>query len=309
MLVLGVTMDVFRFLGFGNKLTGQAEVKLLDERLITVNYERRTYFLRTCLFFIATSLVPSLAWSNEYALIVDNNAQVCQQMLKLYNSDVNKYGYIKYNQHEEFNWPQWEEKTIQLRPPGAPTVAEDIDVKIAMFDINNDSKYEAVVFSKGSVGSVPTDNFEVFRMQDLQLLDSVIDGNVFYSKALLKLDSSDGVPFKIENINKKDFKKLPGELKKYMEASKARGNDYEVFVDPPQKIHFLKLTGKIFVSFEEFSNDEYLSQIRESVGFNKGVRINKKTQYNIISKFNTDNTVDLQCLYFRNNKSTTRRSN
>lgn len=41
-LVLGVTiMNVFGFLGFGNTLTWQEEVKLLDGRVITVTQKRR----------------------------------------------------------------------------------------------------------------------------------------------------------------------------------------------------------------------------------------------------------------------------
>lgn len=40
-LIVGISMDAFGFLGFGNTLTWQEEVKLLDGRVITVTQKRR----------------------------------------------------------------------------------------------------------------------------------------------------------------------------------------------------------------------------------------------------------------------------
>lgn len=40
-VIVGISMDAFGFLGFGNTLTWQEEVKLLDGRVITVTQKRR----------------------------------------------------------------------------------------------------------------------------------------------------------------------------------------------------------------------------------------------------------------------------
>ncbi|MBU2591144.1 MAG: hypothetical protein KKC21_03880, partial [Nitrospinae bacterium] len=49
----------------------------------------------------------------KYVLIMSKDDNLCGHMLNLYNRDLDKYGEVRYNEHEEFNWIKWEDKTLK----------------------------------------------------------------------------------------------------------------------------------------------------------------------------------------------------
>lgn len=128
---------------------------------------------------------------SEYVIVMSKNDCLCQHMLKLYNSDIRNYGQVKYKHHQEFNWPKGEHKKISIAPPGYPIGSPfHQDAKIAFFDINNDSRDEAIVYKEGSVSGSPTDDYDVFSYGDIGMLNETVDGRVYYRKRLKGFSSS-----------------------------------------------------------------------------------------------------------------------
>ena len=119
---------------------------------------------KRALFVLILISLSSAGFGDEYSLVMSKDDCLCKHMLRLYNTDIKKYDKVKYELHKEFNWLKWEDKTINIAPPGEPIgVTVDVDAKIAYFDINNDSKDEAIVYSVGSISNFPTDDYDIFK--------------------------------------------------------------------------------------------------------------------------------------------------
>lgn len=145
-----------------------------------------------CLLSIMLLHSPTMAWADEYVPIMSKEDNVCQHMLSLYNADLRRYGEVKYKQHKEFNWIKWKEKKIKLKPAGAPEEVVDVDAKIAVFDINNDSKDEAIIYHESMLFNRPMDVYDIFKTGDLVMLDNIVDGKTYYSKSQKSFDSHFG---------------------------------------------------------------------------------------------------------------------
>lgn len=237
--------------------------------------------MRRIFLILILVLLPSICLSDEFVLVMSKEDNLCQHMLKLYNEDLKKYGKIKYDEHEEFNWIKWEEKQIRLRPPSYPQNIEEIHARITFFDINNDLKNDVIVHRESMLSSQPMDVYEIFRYEDLEMLNEIIDGSKYYTKTLKSFDSNAGVPVNIYDLSKADIKKLPERMKDYIAAAKKRGDKVIFYVDG-DKINYLKHNNRFYISYEESNDHTYHGD---------------GGQYSIISELLQDNTLKNQCLY------------
>ena len=240
----------------------------------------------------------SAAWADEYVLVMSKDDNVCQHMLKLYNADLKKYGRVMYEKHEEFNWIKWEKKAIRIRPAFAPSMIEIEPSEIALFDINNDTRDEAIIYSESMLSGHPLDLYEIFRTDDLPMLDDVVDGKIYSSKRQKSFDSNEAPPLNLYEITDSGLRKLPKRMRFFISATKARGDNFGYFVGSSSKINFIKYHDRYYIAF------------RGPMSLAPGERHDKMGQYSIISELQQDNTFKHQCLYLiKKAKPTNRRTN
>jgi hypothetical protein len=276
--------------------------------------------MRKVILLLVLLLLPSICLADEYVLVMSKEDNVCQHMLKLYNDDLKKNGEVKYDEHREFNWIRWEEKGIQRIPASGPPSMR-INAKIALFDINNDSKDEVIIYSEGSLSNSPTDDYDIFRYDDLAILNEIVDGRIYYEKRLKGFSSAQGVPINVYDLSEADIKKLLEKMKLGIEATKKRGEKDEYFVKAGNKINFLKFKNRFYITFEERSNAETLAMALDRFyregGNEKTSRrsnewlvegFNDLEKYALVSEYQKDNTLKTQCLYFKKDKPAKRRA-
>jgi uncharacterized protein len=85
----------------------------------------------------------------HYKLVMSKDAKLCNAMLGLYNEDMKSIGRIKYEEHEIFSNIKWVND-------------DDLDLKHAIFDINNDGKKELVIESTRGYHGIENDHFVIF---------------------------------------------------------------------------------------------------------------------------------------------------
>lgn len=264
-----------------------------------------------CLFFAALVVfIPAVGCGGEYALVISKNHCLCQHLLHLYNNDIRQFGEVRYSLHKEFNWPEWKHQTISIVGVGGVSYVQDAE--IALFDINNDSRNEAIVHTEPSLSNSPTDQYDIFDYGDIAILNETVDGRVYYKKVLKSFSSADGVPVNIFDLREEDLKELPEELRFTLEAAKKRGEKHISLGDAVVKINFLRLENRVFLTFEERSNAEMLAmalhRFYEEGGDPKTSRrsnqwlvdgFNELAKYSIVSEYQKDNTLSNQCLFVR----------
>lgn len=97
---------------------------------------------------------------HQYKLIMSKDDKVCKHMLNLYNEDMKKYGYEKYDEHEEFNAIPWRETVKSVRQEGDKKIYRPM--KAAFFDFNNDGKNELVIKSTTFLHGYDADSLYIF---------------------------------------------------------------------------------------------------------------------------------------------------
>jgi len=233
--------------------------------------------------------LSSISFADEYVLIMSKNDSLCQNMRQIYNADLRQYGKIKYKMHKEFDWLKWKNKEITLRPPSAPEKCEvcnmNIDAKIAQFDINNDSKDEAVIYSQSMLYGYNIDVYDVFRIDDLKMLDEVVNGEIYYNKTIYSFDSNNGISQNIYEISDDGLKKLPARMRYFINDSKYLNRNEEYFVGGPLKINFVQFKNNFYIAFDG------------PISLSPGESQDKVGNYSIISKLEQNNKLDNQCLY------------
>jgi len=229
--------------------------------------------------------MPSLGFADEYVLVMSKDDNVCQHMLKLYNDDLKKYGSVQYKLHSEFNWIRWMDKKIKLRPATYPNAVWDIDAKTVLFDINNDSQEELIVYSESTLSNYEVYIYDIFPSKYLSALDGIIDSKKYYSNVLKSLNSNDGTPQNVYDISEAGLAKLPNKMKTHIDSVKARGDKYEYFVGGQQNINFVKF------------NDRFYIELEGPRGIGPNEKYSSVEHYCIISEYKQDNTLNNQCLY------------
>ncbi len=142
------------------------------------------------IFIILTAAVlifPLTCWSDEYVLVMSKNNDLCLHMLKLYNTDLNDYGYVKYNEHEEYKKIIWEEKSFFV-PARTQPILEG-PMWISKFDINNDNNVELVVKTgKDPVNGIDMDVIFIFKKGDtIYFIDNAVNAHIL-GNAISKID-------------------------------------------------------------------------------------------------------------------------
>lgn len=254
--------------------------------------------MKKILFALVLILLSSVCFADEYVTVMCKKETLCQHMLKLYNEDLKKYGKVKYEHHKEFNWIKWEDKGIRLRPASEPTVVGGISAKIALFDINNDSKDEVIFYHPSMQSNQPIDVYDIFPCEVLTMLKEkkIIDGETLFSKIMNHFTSSDGIPVNVYDINEQNIKKLSKNMQEFIVGTKERGDKDEYFVGLAQKVIFLKFNNRYYIVFEG------------PRGIGPGEDWEKVEKYSVISEYQQDNTLKHQCLYLiKKDKSSNKR--
>ena len=243
--------------------------------------------MKKVLFLLFLFFLSSISFADEYVLVMSKEDNVCQHMLKLYNDDLKQYGQVRYDQHKEFNWIRWQDKGIRLRPASNPKATTGISAKIALFDINNDSKEEAIVYHPSTQSDRPIDVYDVFPCDVLTMLNEndIVDGETLFSRRMKGFLSSHGIPVNVYDISEENVKKLPEEMQSSIVYIKARGDKYEYYVGWGHRVDFVKLKDRFYIAFDGYPSIGP-KQSYEEVG-----------HYSIISEYQQDNTLNHQCLY------------
>jgi len=207
-------------------------------------------------------------------------------MQKIYNDDLKKFGCVQYKLHSEFNWLKWMDKKIQLRPAASPNTVIDMDAKIALFDINNYFKEELIVHTESTLSNYGVDIYDIFPSKYFSKLNKIIDGKKYYSNVLKSLNSNDGTPLNVYDIDEENLKLIPKRMRSFVESAKARGDKYEYFIGGQQNINFIKFNDRIYIEFKG----------PRSVGPNE--KYSSVEHYCIVSESKQDNTLNNQCLFF-----------
>jgi hypothetical protein len=99
----------------------------------------------------------SVAWAGKeaYKMVMSQDKELCQNVLKLFNADMKRYKAIRYDD-DIFQVINWKSFTIE-----EPTYGCDF-LSSAVFDINNDGTSDLVVKSRGCLRGELSDSFYVF---------------------------------------------------------------------------------------------------------------------------------------------------
>jgi uncharacterized protein len=162
-----------------------------DERMIKsqkqwLRNERNACRNAECLKKAYETQIKELASSfrgDEYVLVMSKDDCVCQHMLKIYNKDLNKYGEIRYDQHEEFKAIKWEKQKSYFEP--GESRKED-DILISKFDINNDGSPEIIIKDEHrTLNSMDSDAIYIFSEKDFaDFKDKIVINEGFAKKAI-----------------------------------------------------------------------------------------------------------------------------
>jgi hypothetical protein len=136
---------------------------------------------------------------NKYVLAMSKNDDVCGHMLRIFNDDLQKYGDIRFNKHNEFNILRWEKKPryrINEKSNNIEVIGTDL---YSLFDINNDRRKEIVLWSRDSgLKGIPSDKIFVFSTKYKSDFSKGVEHTISqYSKASVILGGAfDREPFR-----------------------------------------------------------------------------------------------------------------
>jgi hypothetical protein len=142
---------------------------------------------------------------------MSKNDDICGHMLKIFNEDLQKYGDIKFNQHDEFTAIKWEKKRrYRINEKGE----KDYDDKgirgtdlFSIFDINNDMAREVVVKSyDNGLRGIPSDRINVFPEDDAESFkDGIEASEKTYSKIMAGFGIIGRAPFSNNTYSLKEI--------------------------------------------------------------------------------------------------------
>ncbi len=153
---------------------------------------------RILLAILIFVFLSSISFADEYVLVMSKDDNVCQQMLKIYNDDLKKYGGIEYKLHKEFSTITWEEKKCYSLDKGFKHYA---DVLMSKFDINNDGDREIVIKEESvSIRGIEGQSIYFFRKEDSEYFKGdEFDMSVF-RRANGKLKTTVGDSYELKEL-------------------------------------------------------------------------------------------------------------
>lgn len=228
-------------------------------------------------------LLPSVALAMQYELLMSQDDELCHHVVDIYNADTKKYGHIKYDTHEEYNWIKWRDMTLYVVPsgyPNSPPMA--ISAKIAVFDINNDLSNEAIVHDVVSMSNNLVDSYTVYKAESIHLLEATIDASTNGKIMLFNIGS---IPVDVTLLKKSSLKKISPAMQHFVAAAIRRNDKYEYFVEINEHIRFLSAMGKYYVVVEG----------RRSVNYR--AKYSNAEHYGMVVEYKTNNSPSCVCLY------------
>jgi hypothetical protein len=230
----------------------------------------KKYLLIVLLILICTSV----AFADEYVLIMSKDDNVCQYMHKLYNEDLKKYGEVRYDRHKEFNAIEWEDKNYYKISYGKKEYLDRMAL-ISRFDINGDGKEETVVKWAGSYKGISSDHFYYFKNEDASLFkEDAFDVAILFNKAARSIGS--GARYAYE------LKELPQFL--YIGISDKEAKTYYSL-------------GKYLYIHPFYFNGTYYLNIKDEVP--SDIKRIYSGKFQVISKFTKDNQPKDVCYFIK----------
>lgn len=230
------------------------------------------------LFFIIFTvlLFASQAYADHYLLVMSKNDQVCQQMYKLYNTDMQEHGNIAFENHEEYNWLKWDYdinlyntyQNMEIPAYDNPNIGG-----IASFDINNDENNETVLFERMFLSGILHDTISFFHLD-------------FYRKFKEKLNTKDLPPNRhtFPSTQQHNVMELPTQ---------------KIFDSLGDKIHLMLSVGTFSYVRPLKIDSQYFISIFASEGQDRIALPLEKTNVILISKYNENNNMQNVCYFIR----------
>jgi uncharacterized protein YecT (DUF1311 family) len=171
---LGLSRDV-------NKLREQQREWLNERNKKCVNmHGHNAYTEEICLSYAYKSRIrepiEQYRELDGYTLLLNNDLQLCQHMLKLFTDDLRHY-LRGNNEHEEFDAVPWRPVRIIYSADGKERY---LDARGANFDFNNDGVSDFVVKSHAQLSGIPADSIAVF-MGDAAGMSDYVGSEEFYN--------------------------------------------------------------------------------------------------------------------------------
>ena len=216
--------------------------------------------------------IPTLGFADEYVLVMSKDDNVCQQMLKIYNDDLKKYGEIKYDFHKEFSTITWEKKKFYFLDNGFKHYA---DVLMSKFDINNDGDKEIVIKDESvSIRGIEGHSIYFFRKEDSEYFEGDEFDVTVFRRAIGKLTTTVGDSY--------ELKQLPQFL-------------YLGIGDKEAKSYY---TLGIYIYLHPFFfKENYYLDMNDHVPFDsKGIYSNN---FSVILKYTGDNQINDTCYFLK----------
>lgn len=227
---------------------------------------------RILLLILISVFLSSISFADEYVLVMSKDDNVCQQMLKIYDDDLKKYGEIKYNLHKEFSTITWEEKKFYSLDKGFKHYA---DVLMSKFDINNDGDKEIVIKDESvSIRGIEGQSIYFFRKEDSEYFKGDEFDVTVFRRAIGKQTTTVGDPY--------ELKELPQFL--YLRIGDKEAKSYYTL-------------GIYHYIHPFFSKGNYYLDMNDNVPFdNKGIY---STKFLVILKYTGDNQINDTCYFLK----------
>lgn len=149
-----------------------------------------------------TKSAPSDVASEEYALVVSKNDEMCNHMLQLMNDDLKQSERTQFvrtydsndrfvSSHEEFNAIPWKPARASYENSGRTFYTENLEG--ALFDLNNDGVLDFVVRDKSMLSGMRADGIYIFDRSVANKANALTTKELFESKNQIHI-AGDGYP-------------------------------------------------------------------------------------------------------------------
>lgn len=96
----------------------------------------------------------------SYVVIFSDDTKACNYIVKMFNSDLQKFGHIKPDNHDEFKSIKWTKIAKKIKHPGFVGLQK----KYTFLDIDKNFTKELLVKETGNLGGLPSDNIYIYKI-------------------------------------------------------------------------------------------------------------------------------------------------
>jgi len=235
------------------------------------------------LFAAVIIVLGTVCYADEYVLVMSKDNDACLHMLRIFNVDLKKAGFIEFDRHEEFTTIKWETKRRYSVTKGGERNYDDPatreNVLMSVFDINNDGRKEVVLkFYQRGLHGIASDHIFVLRKEDSVLFDQGVGSyKEFYKRAIKILGGAqDNEAFQ---ANTYPLKEIP-----HVDIMPSLGTEKNVQVD-------YSMGGWFYLNPFVYKNVHYLTMTDRELG--------DPARWLVIFKLGHDNLIKDTCYYLR----------